>query len=289
MTAAEEQIFYSVVTDIGIEKINECLINWVGGKRLLRKTIAPLIPEDIKSYIEPFGGGGWILFYKDKWADLEIYNDLDSRLVNLFRIIKYHPNAFKEEVKYLLGSREMFFQFLKGTFITDIQKAVQFYFLITRSFGGKGSTFGTVKKSSGGASKSQKNVLAKVDAIHERLDKVIIENRDFETLIKQYDFEDAFFYCAPPYSQGCGYDVTTTKDFDHERLREILGNIKGRFLLSYDDSPKIRELYKGFEMIEVERLNGINNRSDVENRKKIFKELLIANYPIKELHEQRSN
>ena len=54
MTAAEEQIFYSVVTDIGIEKINECLINWVGGKRLLRKTIAPLIPEDIKSYIEPF-------------------------------------------------------------------------------------------------------------------------------------------------------------------------------------------------------------------------------------------
>ncbi len=267
----------------------KCLINWVGGKRLLRKTIAPLIPQDIKSYIEPFGGGAWVLFYKDKWADLEIYNDLDSRLVNLFRIVKYHPNAFKEEVKYLLGSREMFFQFLNGTFFTDIQKAVQFYFLITRSFGGKGSSFGTVKKSSGGASKSQKNVLEKVDAIHERLDKVMIENRDFETLIKQYDFEDAFFYCDPPYSQGCGYDVTTTKDFDHERLREILGNIKGRFLLSYDDSPKIRELYKGFEMIEVERLNGINNRSDVENRKKIFKELLIANYPIKELHERQTN
>ena len=48
----------------------KCLINWVGGKRLLRKTIAKLIPEDIKSYIEPFGGGGWVLFYKDKWADL---------------------------------------------------------------------------------------------------------------------------------------------------------------------------------------------------------------------------
>ena len=267
----------------------KCLINWVGGKRLLRKTIAPLIPKNIKSYIEPFGGGGWVLFYKDRWADLEIYNDLDGRLVNLFRIVKYHPNAFKEEYKYLLGSRDMFFQFLNGTFITDIQKAVQFYFIITRSFGGKGSSFGTVKKSSGGASKSQKNVLDKIDAIHERLDKVMIENRDFETLIKQYDFEDAFFYCDPPYSQGCGYDVTSTKDFDHERLREVLGNIKGRFLLSYDDSPKIRELYKGFEMIEVERLNGINNRSDVENRKKIFKELLIANYPIKELHERQTD
>ncbi len=259
------------------------LINWVGGKRLLRKVIAPLIPKDIKSYIEPFGGGGWILFYKDKWADLEVYNDLDSRLVNLFRIVKYHPNAFVEEWKNLLGSREMFFQFLNGVFITDIQKAVQFYFLITRSFGGRGDTFGTVKKTTGGACKSLHNVPSKIEAIHERLDTVMVENRDFEKLIKQYDFEDAFFYCDPPYSKGCGYKVTSTEDFDHERLREVLGNIKGRFLLSYDDSPKIRELYKDFEMIEVQRQNGINNRQGVDRVNKVFKELLIANYPIKEL------
>lgn len=261
----------------------KCLINWVGGKRLLRKTIAPLIPKDIKSYIEPFGGGGWVLFYKDRWADLEIYNDLDGRLVNLFRIVKYHPNALKEELKYLLGSREMFFQFLNGTFITDIQKAVQFLFLITRSFGGRGDTFGTVKKSCGGASKSQRNILTKIDAIHERLDKVMIENRDFEKLIKQYDFEDAFFYCDPPYTSGCGYEVTSTTDFDHERLRDVLKVIKGRFLLSYDDSPKVRELYKGYEMIEVERQNGINNREGTNRANKVYKELLIANYPIKEL------
>ena len=52
----------------------------------------------------------------------------------------------------------MFFQFMNGVFITDIQKAVQFYFLITRSFGGRGDTFGTVKKTSGGACKSLHNV-----------------------------------------------------------------------------------------------------------------------------------
>ena len=82
---------------------------------------------------------------------------------------------------------------------------------------------------------------------------------------------------------GCGYAVTSTADFDHERLRDTLKNIKGRFLLSYDDSPKIRELYKGFEMVEVERLNGINNREGTNRENKIFKELLIANYPIKEI------
>ena len=58
------------------------LINWVGGKRLLRKTIEPLIPKDIVSYIEPFGGGGWILFYKDKWADLEIGSNLDYAAIH---------------------------------------------------------------------------------------------------------------------------------------------------------------------------------------------------------------
>ncbi len=264
------------------------LLNWVGGKRLLRKTIAPLIPTDIKSYVEPFGGGGWILFYKPKWADLEIYNDLDGRLVNLFRIVKYHPEALKEELRYLLGSREMFMQFMNAKLYTDIQKAAQFLFLITRSFGGRGGTFGTVKKSSGGASKSQTNILFKIDAIHKRLDKVLVENRDFEKLIKQYDHEDAFFYCDPPYTCGCGYEVTTTEGFAHEKLRDTLKNIQGRFLLSYDDSPKIRELYKDFEMVAVERLNGINNK--IENREnKMFKELLIANYPIKELFDGRTN
>ena len=115
----------------------------------------------------------------------------------------------------------------------------------------------------------------------------MIENRDFERLIKQYDFEDAFFYCDPPYTYGCGYEITTTEGFEHERLRDTLKDIKGRFLLSYDDSPKVRVLYKGYEMIEVERLNGINNKDGGTQRKnKMFKELLIANYPIKELHEK---
>ena len=99
------------------------LITWVGGKRLLRKTISNLIPENIQTYIEPFGGAAWVLFFKDKWANVEIYNDLDGRLVNLFRIVKYHPNALKEELSYLLGSREMFMQFMNLKPITDVQKS----------------------------------------------------------------------------------------------------------------------------------------------------------------------
>ena len=50
------------------------LIQWVGGKRLLRKTIGAMIPADIESYTEPFGGEAWVLFYKDRWAELEVYS-----------------------------------------------------------------------------------------------------------------------------------------------------------------------------------------------------------------------
>lgn len=263
------------------------LINWVGGKRLLRKYLEPLVPDDIISYCECFGGGAWLLFYKDKWADLEVYNDFDSRLTNLFRVVKYHPNELRREMRFMLGSRELFDNFLYQEGLTDIQRAARFMYLITRSFGGRGETLGTVKKSCGGASKSHRNLMERAYVIHDRLDKVLIENRDFEKFIKQYDHEGAFFYCDPPYTFGAGYAVTSTKDFDHERLRDCLKNIQGRFLLSYDDSEKVRELYKDFEMVSVERLNGINNRLGDERKNKMFRELIIANYSIKEIFNER--
>lgn len=250
------------------------LINWVGGKRLLRKTIEPLIPEDIDSYIEPFGGGGWVLFYKEKWAELEVYNDLDDRLVNLFRIVKYHPDELIKEFRYQLASRKMFYEALDSHFYTDIQNASKFLYLISRSFGGKGTSFGTSKKSTG--MKSQQNILERINVIHKRLDKVLIENLSFEKLITDYDNPDAFFYCDPPYVQGEGYYKTTKQGgFRHELLADTLKNIKGRFLLSYDDNPLIRELYKDFHIISTERQNGINNYAAAN---KNFKELLIRNY-----------
>ena len=71
----------------------DSIIAWVGGKRLLRKKIETMIPKDIGGYIEPFGGAGWVLLLKEKWARLEVYNDLDSRLTNLFRASKDSPES----------------------------------------------------------------------------------------------------------------------------------------------------------------------------------------------------
>jgi DNA adenine methylase len=248
------------------------LLNWIGGKRLLRKSISKIIPDNINGYIEPFGGGAWVLFYKDKWADLEVYNDLDNRLINLFNVVKYHPCELARQMCYMLASREQFEQQLKYNGITDIQKAANFLYIITRSFGAKGETFGTSRKC---GIKSAGGIIERVLEISKRLDKVIIEHKNAFELIQQYDTIDNFFYCDPPYSQGEGYKVCSTKEFQHDKLVKILKNLKGRFLLSYDDSDYIRDLYKDFNIIEVSRQKGINNKTVKEKK---YNELLIKNY-----------
>lgn len=252
------------------------LINWIGGKRQLRKKIIPLIPEDIGSYIEPFGGGGWILFAREKWANVEVYNDLDSRLVNLFRIVQYHPDALVKEMELHLQSRELFVEFITIPARTDIQRAAQFLYLISRSFGGKGDTYGYSRKSSGGA-KSAKGILDRIREITTRLDKVNIENLDYKDILRRYDYDNAFFYLDPPYVAGVGYKSNKNHPFSHEGLRQDLASVKGRWLLSYDDNPLVRQLYKDYNIIPVVRQKGINNTTVRDN---IYSELLIANYKI---------
>ena len=73
-------------------------IAWIGGKSLLAKRIISEFPDDIDRYVEVFGGGGSVLFAKDKHADLEVYNDANSELVNLFRCMKYHREELEREI-----------------------------------------------------------------------------------------------------------------------------------------------------------------------------------------------
>ena len=89
----------------------DSFISWVGGKKLLRNKILSLFPgkEEFNRYVEVFGGAGWVLFASGRHAETEIYNDMDGRLVNMFRCVKYHPDALQKELEFTLNSREQFF------------------------------------------------------------------------------------------------------------------------------------------------------------------------------------
>ena len=92
--------------------------------------------------------------------------------------------------------------------------------------------------------------------------------------MRGYDREDTLFYLDPPYYGTEAYYRRVFSREDHCRLRELLGNIQGYFVLSYNDDPFIRKLYEGFQMIQVDRMNNLS-----ENRKR-YPELIIKNFDI---------
>ena len=107
----------------------------------------------------------------------------------------------------------------------------------------------------------------------------MIENKDFEALIRQYDRPNAFFYCDPPYFETEGhYEVVFRKE-DHVRLKNTLAAIEGKFMVSYNDCEYIRELYQDFQIEAVTRINNLAQRYDNGSE---FPEVLIANYDMEE-------
>lgn len=250
----------------------DSFISWIGGKKFLRKRILEQFPAQgtYNRYIEVFGGAGWILFSSDKHAAMEVYNDVNGDLVNLFRCVKYHPDAIKNELRYIFMSREQFFDArnqiqMRGT--TDIQRAARFWILIKESFG-------TDLRSFGLRSRDMEVAKGYLNEVSERLNKVVIENLDFQQILRTYDKEDALFYLDPPYYETEKYYPDRFMPEDHIRLRDALGGIKGKFILSYNDCEYVRELYKGYAIIEVDRMHNLV----CTETKPRYHELIIKNY-----------
>ena len=249
----------------------DSFIKWIGGKRLLRKRILEEFPEEgsYDRYIEAFGGAGWILFAKEKHASLEVYNNMNGNLVNLFRCVKLHEKALEEELKWCLTSRELFHDALAQVDIrgmTDLQRAARFYLIIKCSFGAKLTMFTGTR-----AVLEEHKIAVSLERAHERLQRIVIENRDFDKIIKVYDRDRALFYLDPPYYQTERYYGVPFGEADHLRLKAAVKDIKGKFVLSYNDDAFIRELYQEYQVIPVERNNNMSPGNS-------FKELIIKNF-----------
>lgn len=247
-------------------------ITWIGGKKLLRKKILEQFPEDgtYNRYIEVFGGAAWVLFSKERHADFEIYNDVNGNLVNLFRCVKYHPEAVQKELEWILLSREQFFdarEQINVRGMTDIQRAARFYIVIHESFGADCRSFGV-------RSKDITNKILDLTTISKRLNRVVIENQDFEKVIRNYDRDGALFYLDPPYYEAEKYYPDRFNPDDHIRLRDALNSIKGKCVISYNDCPEIREFYKKYHIIGVDRQDNLA----VKKESRRYKELIIKNF-----------
>ncbi len=247
---------------------------WVGGKSLLTSTIIPLIPPHT-CYVEVFAGAAWVLFRKPE-SKSEIINDINGELVTLYRVLKNHKQAFVDYFDNWLVSRSDFelMRRIDPTTLTDIQRAARFFYLVKLSFGAKatGQTLGVAR-----TTKPRLNFLTlneELTAVHQRLARVVVENKPYADLIKLHDTPATFFYLDPPYwdcEDVYGKGIFGKDDFT--RLRDQLAKCKGKWMVSINDVPQIRTLFKAFNIKEVQTKYSLSAGAT-----KPVTELLISNY-----------
>lgn len=223
----------------------------MGGKRKLADTIIPLFPEH-ECYVEVFSGAAAIFFLKQS-SKVEVLNDINGDIINLYRVVKYHLEELYKQFKWLLSSRESFENFQKQSpeTLTDVQRAVRFLYLQKQAFGGRyeGQTFGTAT-----TSRPRFNILTleqDLTEAHYRLANAIIERLDWQEVVRRYDRPHTLFYCDPPYWQTAGYGV----NFDwsnYKKMADFASSMQGQIVISINDHPDIRRLFGGLKGIKID-------------------------------------
>ena len=225
--------------------INSPIISYFGGKWNMGKTITALIPEtDV--FVDVFGGGCNIILSKNP-SKVEVYNDLNGNLTNLFDAFR-DENRFEKLYKRVYSTPYSLIEFERAVKIIkneiehdedDSAWAAYVYFnQCSMGLPNKLRKTGWERRIAG-SNKKFKTWVKKIglfDEYHLRLKNIVIENSDFRKIISFYDGDNVSFYCDPPYLSA----TRITKNvyaaeltcFDHEELINLLLNIKGYAVLS---------------------------------------------------------
>ena len=244
------------------------LAPWLGGKKYLAaRIIARIAQIPHHCYAEPFVGMGGVFLRKPP-SPVEVINDRAGDVVNLFRIVREHPDELARQFDVAVAARSVF-QRLVATppdTLTDVQRAARFAYLQRLSFGGKpvnagrhGSNLHVDRRASFSAARMGRLI----GLAHRRLDGVTIEGLDWGDFLRRYDRPTTLFYLDPPYwghETDYGADLFARDDF--ERLAARLQALRGRFLLSLNDQPDVRELFAWARIDTVETRYSVNPRAN---------------------------
>ncbi len=237
---------------------------YLGGKsRLAARVIKRLSGMRHECYVEPFVGMGGIFLRRPWRSKVEVINDISRDVATLFRVLQRHYVPFMDMLRWQITSRAEFERLCTQPpeSLTDLERAARFLYVQRIAFGGKvtGRNFGV--SPSAPARFDITKLGSILEEVHERLAGVVIECLGFDRLIDAYDRPDTLFYLDPPY-WGCetdyGEGVFSPADF--ERLAERLARIRGTFLLSLNDTPEVREIFRAFHLDGVEVNYSVNGR-----------------------------
>lgn len=252
---------------------------WLGGKKALHpKIISRIEAIPHRAYIEPFVGMGGVFLRRSWRPQLEVANDLNGEIINLFRILQVHYPQLLEVMRFQITSRSEFerLRVTDPATLTDLQRAARFLYLQRLAFGGQvNGVFGVAKER--GSRFNMGRLEPLLEAAHERLDGVVFESLDWLELITRYDSKDALFYLDPPYWGGeADYGKGMFGRDQFELMAQALDGIGGAFIMSINDVPEIRELFAHFYISPVSLKYSIAQKGTTEAQ-----ELLISNVEVK--------
>lgn len=248
------------------------IVPWMGGKSRLAKVILCSMPEH-QTYVEPFCGGAAILFRKPP-SKVEVINDLNGDLTNLYRVVKHHLREFVDHLSWALVSRQEFLWHKSSNTgaLTDVQRAVRFYYLQKMSFGGKmtSRTFGVSAVSP--PRLNLNNVEKDLRIARDRLSRVYVESLDWSDCLEKYDRPSTLHYLDPPYWQTTGYGVPF--DFsNYEKMADLASRVRGKMMISINDHQDIRRVFGGFNLRELSINYTVSGGAGTP-----AKELLLTNF-----------
>jgi len=229
----------------------------IGGKVRMLPRLLMLLPKH-RYYIEVFGGTGALLLAKQR-SHMEVYNDMNSGFVDMYRIIRDTGTftQFKQMINWVPYSKEEWEQSKNWNNLPrgSIERAVAFFAFMSMGFYGRQETgtFFARGLSKGTVSpRVYANALSRLSQIHQRFQGVLIDHERFEKIIPRYDRPEALFYCDPPYiptvrkTMGNYKFEMTIKE--HKLLIEMLLACKGKVMLSGYANKTYNQLeQKGFE------------------------------------------
>lgn len=229
------------------------MIPWIGGKRRLADKILPLLADHEHScYVEPFCGAAALFFFREHRTKVEVLNDINGDLVNLYRVVQHHLDEFVRQFRWALSSRQLYewAKLSAPDTLTDIQRAARFFYLQKLGFGGKvrGRTFGTATTTP--ARLNLLRIEEDLSEVHLRLNGVFVEHQPWDACVLKYDRAHSMFFLDPPYWGVEGYGV----DFglpQYARMAELLRSIKGKAVVTVNDVPEMREAFAGLTMQRV--------------------------------------
>ena len=247
---------------------------WLGGKSRLADQIVDRMPSHT-AYCEVFAGAAWVLFKKPE-SKVEIINDINRELVTLYRCVKYHLSELVQQFRWMLVARDEFDRFMKtpADTLTDIQRAARFFYLAKTSFGAKVSkpTFGIA--ASGPPRINLLRIEEDLSQAHLRLARVFIECKPYAELLRRFDKPATLFYLDPPYwGNEKDYGEGLFSRDDYRVLAGLLDGLKGKFILSLNDVPGVRDTFANFHIEAVKTRYSISAKESQS-----VGEVLITNF-----------